>query len=310
VTGLVLVLSALAIAFDPARAPIMVVVAIACTASPWRISWRKSSGTALRPALVWVALAMGLALVAQACALFEPVEGGRPAAGHLTYLSVLSLLAALISVLNARSPGSRVWAGLMLLLVVVFLIPWLEEPGRLRRAHGLARLHLDAPWTLFYAILVVMGVTNYLPTRFGVASVAVGVLFLVEYLGLTRVDWSAGRRAIVWLWVSWMMALSLWIARLNEKRGPAGRGECERLWFWFRDHWGVVWALRVAERFNRTAMLAGWPVRLTWFGLEPAATLPPGETPAVPDEALATLRGLLRRFAQPERLEQAASTGD
>jgi hypothetical protein len=309
VIALVLAFAALAIVIDPRWAPLVVVAANISAALPWLEAWRMAGGTALRPALVWVALAMGLLLAAQVCALLEPLEGGRPGAGHFTYLAVLSLLAALTSVLNARSPGGRVWAGLMVLLVVVFLIPWLEEPGRMRRAHGLTRLHLDAPWSLFYAILVVMGVTNYLPTQFGAAALGMGILFVLEYLSLTRVDWSAASRATIGLWVSWLMALNLWLARWSKKREAVDRSGCERLWFWFRDHWGVVWALRVSERFNRTAGLAGWPVRLTWFGLEPATTLPAGETPAVPDEALATLRGLLRRFARPERLDQAAADG-
>ena len=77
------------------------------------------------------------------------------------------MLAALLSVLNARDPGGRIWAGLMVMLVVVFLIPWLETPGRWRRAQALTPPNLESPWTLFYGILVLIGVTNYLPTRFG-----------------------------------------------------------------------------------------------------------------------------------------------
>jgi hypothetical protein len=173
----------------------------------------------------------------------------------------------------------------------------------------LARLHLDAPWTLFYAILVVMGVTNYLPTRYGVAAAASGLAFSLEFVGLSHSDWPAGRRAIVWSWVSWSMSLGIWLARWSERRGPVGRDECERVWFWFRDHWGVVWALRVAERFNRTAALAHWPIRLHWFGVEPATTVPPEDRPAVPADAAVTLRSLLRRFARPERLDRAAAGG-
>jgi hypothetical protein len=81
-------------------------------------------------------------------------------------------------------------------------------------------------------------------------------------------------------------------------------GRFERLWLWFRDHWGVVWALRVRERFNREAELAGWPVRLSWFGLEQVDS-PSGDQPAAaPALAETTLRGLIRRFAQPWRLDQ------
>jgi hypothetical protein len=288
----------------PGHAPPVLALVLSSTAWPWYQAWRTARGTALRPALVWVALAIVTAIVAQAAGWGEPVASGRPWAGRLTYLSVLATLAALISVLNARTPGGRVWAGLMALLVVVFLIPWLEAPWRLRRAQGLAQLHLDAPWTFFYALVVLVGVTNYLPTRFGVAAGWLALGFLVEYLGLTRVDWPASQRALLWSWASWTLAASLWAARHRAVRAPAARGRLEQLWFWFRDLWGVVWALRIRERFNRTAELKAWPVRLGWFGLEPAEGSSAALPPEAPPEAEAAFRGLIRRFAPGGRLDE------
>jgi hypothetical protein len=308
VIGLLLATSALAIWFDPGRGPLFLVVALSSAGHPWLTAWRWARGTALRPALVWAGLAIVLAVIAQLESLNESLEAGRPGAGRITYVAILALLAALVSVLNARSPGGRVWAGLMVLLVVVFLIPWLEEQTRLRRAQGLTQLHLDAPWTIFYGLLVVVGLTNYVPTRFGLAAACLGLVFVLEYLGLTRVDWPAERRAALWSWVAWTFALSVWVAHWSAARAPAARQRCERLWFWFRDHWGVVWALRVRERFNRSADLARWPVRLSWFGLEPADPLATGAVPACPAEAEAAFRGLIRRFAQPWRLDEASGT--
>jgi hypothetical protein len=188
------------------------------------------------------------------------------------------------------------------------LIPWLEEQTRLRRAQGLAQLHLDPPWTIFYGLLVLVGVTNYLPTRFGIAAICLALAFFFEYLGLTQVEWPADRRAAIWSWVTWSFALSVWVARWRAGHSPAARASVERLWFWFRDHWGVVWALRVCERFNREAALVGWPVRLSWFGLEPADPLRSDEGPSCPPEAEAAFRGLVRRFARPWRLDLASGT--
>jgi hypothetical protein len=70
----------------------------------------------------------------------------------------------------------------------------------------------------------------------------------------------------------------------------------------FRDHWGVVWALRVRERFNRSAEAAGWPIRLTWHGVVPAPDGGGDRGGAPPEVAEATLIGLLRRFATEDRL--------
>jgi len=306
VIGLLLAFSAIAIGVDPSRAPLVLVVVLCSTGIPWRSAWNSARGTALRPALVWAALAVTLAALAQAVAWMEPVAGGRPVTGRMTYLAVLASLAALISVLNARSPGGKVWAILMILLIVVFLVPWLEDQTRLRRAGGLAPVHLDAPWTIFYVLLALVGVTNYLPTRFGFAAVGMAIVFILEYLALTRQDWPPVRRAILWSWVAWTMATSVWIARYSAGRSPAGRANGERIWFWFRDYWGVVWALRALERFNRSAELNHWPVRLTWFGLKPAGPPKPDEPLQFPIAAEAAFRGLIRRFAQPWRLDQAA----
>ncbi len=287
-------------------APLLLNVLIVSTAVPLLHAWRTARETALRPALVWAALALALLSSASLLAIHEPASGGRPGTGRLTYLSVLCLLAAFGSVLNARVPGSRIWAGLMALLVVVFLIPWLEGPLRMRRAGWLAPLYLDSPWNLFYAFMVVVGVTNYLPTRFALSAIGFGVTFFLEYLALTRWDWPPECSAICLSWLAWSCVLSAWIARYLADRGPSGRVPFERLWFWFRDAWGVVWALRIEDRFNRTAELKGWPVRLSWFGLVATGDRQDqGNDPlTVPNEAIADFRALVRRFATTERLEQ------
>jgi hypothetical protein len=304
--GLSLALSAIAIGVDPSRAPIVLAVSLATTVFPLHSAWISARGTALRPALIWVALVIAFALLAQVLACFEPLAGGRPATGRVTYLAVLAALAALISVLNARSPGGGVWAILMVLLVVVFLVPWLEDQTRLRRAAGIAYVHLDAPWTIFYVLLVIVGVTNYLPTRFGFAAVVLAAGFVLEFLSLTTLDWPPARHAVLWSWVAWSLAASFWIAHSSANRAPEARSGGERIWFWFRDYWGVVWALRAMERFNRSAELSHWPVRLTWFGLHSVDAKDSDRPLEFPIAALAAFRGLIRRFAEPWRLDLAA----
>jgi hypothetical protein len=312
VIGLLLALSAVAIAVDAARAPLVLIVLLLVSSRSILLAWRAESGTALRPALVWAIVAISLAVISQASALTQPLATGRPLAERFTYLCVLSLLAALGSVLNARTPGGRAWAGLMLLLVVVFLIPWLADQTRLRRATSLAPLHLDAPWSIFYGLLVVVAVTNYLPTRFGLSAVALGIVFILEYVALSPTGWPASRRAVIWSWIGWILALALTIARFSARRGPNASSRLELLWFWFRDRWGVVWALRVLERFNRAAEVSHWPVRLTWFGLVSVSGEEGAGRPPSPDELETIFRNLMTRFAQSWRLDQVtkqASSG-
>jgi hypothetical protein len=298
----ILAMGAGLLAWWPAWAPGAVGIGVATAVAPLVRGWRGARGTALRAALAWGGLALALGMVAQAWAWGELWESGRPGAGQWAYLSVLAALAASISVLNARRPGGGAWALLMGLLVLVFLVPWLEGAGLARGAGGWDRLRLDAPWTLFYGLLVLAGVTNYLPTRYGPASAWLALAFALEYLGLTHTDWPATWRGRIWSAAPWSLAAAAWAAEgcAGRDPGPPGLG---RLWAWFRDHWGVVWALRVRERFDRAAEAAGWPVRLSWHGPVPVAGR---QAEPVPAAAEATLKGLLRRFADPSRLDEAA----
>ena len=267
VIGGVLLGSGILAVVMPASGPLATLLVLILGVRTWRAAWKASWGMTLRGALVWAAVAIALGMLAQVVALSEPLESGRPWTARVTYLMVLSILAGLISVLGARNPGGGAWAILMVLLVVVFLIPWLEGAGRLRRAQGLAQLQLDSPWTLFYGLLVLAGITNYLPTRYGPAAIGLGAGLVLEYLGLTRAEWTAPSRAVAWTGVAWLSGASLWLAGWCANQPVSGRNPLERLWFGFRDRWGVVWALRTQERFNRAAELARWPFRLTWFGL-------------------------------------------
>jgi hypothetical protein len=106
----------------------------------------------------------------------------------------------------------------------VFLIPWLEGPGLRRVVSGTGPLRLDSPWTLFYALLVLAGVTNYLPTRYALAAVVLGLGFGLEYVGLTRDITSPARRAMLWSALPWCLAASAWLADWRAGAPSAARG--------------------------------------------------------------------------------------
>lgn len=283
----------------------VLIVLLAASFHPLSRAWTAARGTALRPVILWGLGAVALAVAAQLCGVVEPLEAGRPWLGRFTYLSTLASLAALLSVLNARTPGAGAWAVLMTMLVVVFLIPWLEEPGRFHQARGLRLLRLDAPWTIFFILVAGTGVTNYLPTRYGPAALALGLGYVLEYLSLTRPDWPAEARAAAWSGFSWSLAAAVWTARRRARRerpvSTAPGDALNQTWLWFRDHWGVVWGLRIAERFNKSAESARWPCRIGWFGTIAGSEGEPASTPVA---AVSTFRGLLRRFIKPERLRE------
>lgn len=295
--------------WGPEQAPIWVLGSLGISLLPMARGWRLAQGTALRPPLVWGLVALIFGMMAQLAALREPLAEGRPWAGHGTYLMSLASLAALVSILNARRPGSGPWAGLMALLFLVFLIPWLEGSGLVGSGHAMERLRLESPWNLFFGLLILAGTVNYLPTRYGPAAALAGIGLGLEWLALIATAWPPSWRGRLWSLVPWCLALAVWVAELITARPPHAKTDLDRLWLWFRDRWGLVWSLRVMERFNREARVARWPIRLEWPGVvstssQPASGDPP--EPMVPENALATLRGLLRRFADRERLDEAA----
>jgi hypothetical protein len=98
--------------------------------------------------------------------------------------------------------------------------------------------------------------------------------------------------------------VAAWVAEASARGGGRGAPGVDRLWNWFRDRWGVVWARRVQERFNQSARATGWPIRLGWFGVVPE----PGHDLVIPEAAEATLKGLLRRFADAATVEDAAGS--
>jgi hypothetical protein len=163
-------------------------------------------------------------------------------------------------------------------------------------------LRLDPPWNLFFGLLAVAGVLNYLPTHYGLAALSVGAGLALEWAELVHPAWARFGPAFPWI-----LALAIWLAEARSSGGEAGRNGVERLWFWLRDRWGLVWGVRVLDRFNRAAESSGWPFRLGWHGI-----IAEGESSDESSAAAeATLHGLLRRFADRERIEaESARTLD
>ncbi len=188
------------------------------------------------------------------------------------------------------------------MLMILFLIPWLEGSGLdFGAASPARRLRLEAPWSLFYLGLAAAGVINFLPTRYGPAAVLLGIGLGLEFAGLARFELDASWRGRLWSAVPVFFAAAIWSGYRMSRPSPLARSDLERLWFWFRDHWGVVWSLRILERYNRAASATPRGLRLTWHGLD-------GQEPkgSAVFDATALLAGLLRRFADAERIGHEA----
>jgi hypothetical protein len=112
------------------------------------------------------------------------------------------------------------------------------------------------------------------------------------------------------LWATLTLTICAWGA-IVQSRSPLaiGRQAIDRMWLRFRDTFGLVWAMRVLERFNETARLKKWPFLLGLEGIQPVDRPDPPVPEPVFDqaalhEAETSLRWLLEKFVDEAWFER------
>ena len=83
----------------------------------------------------------------------------------------------------------------------------------------------------------------------------------------------------------------------------------DRAWLDFRDMYGVVWALRIAEQLNKSSEMYDWGITAGWNGLvDKESGNPATDLDEATETAIAkSLRTMLRRFVSPDWLDQRLS---
>lgn len=253
---------------------------------PLAAAWRHLEGTSLRHALLWGAAAYGSW---GAVGVFQDSLTGEEAA-TLRRIALCLGCAPGVAVLGARRPHVGAWNFVVLGLLGVLLLPLLEDLFLGVRSHGELR-------TFFVGAILAVTVLNYLPTTRGCAALAAGVGWAGQFLTLVDPAGIGTLRPVFAGTIFDLLLLAVpWLA-WGGAMFPRGGTEFDRVWRGFRNAFGLVWGHRVREQFNAAARNAGWPVVLTWKGLEKNADR------GTPDDAIttSTLRALLKRFAAPER---------
>jgi hypothetical protein len=95
-------------------------------------------------------------------------------------------------------------------------------------------------------------------------------------------------------WSLGLAAAAPWLAAIPIALRSRQSRDADSRWRDFRDRFGVVWAMRLREQFNRAAEHAGLKVELGWRGLNRLDGQPVG-----PDERIASqelLAALMKRF--------------
>jgi hypothetical protein len=256
-------------------------------------------GTTLRAPWWWAAGSLAAIAGSEAAVAILGVDQTAGAAQLRLAASTTTFL-PLVALLGAKRPQDRAWQFILLAFWVMLALPagqaWLLRPDSPPAMHGL--------WTGFMLLLAVIGCTNYLPTRFWPAAVlaAAGQIVLHwRYLPLIGVTQSEDLS----LWGLGLLTAALIVATAIGRQGRTRGDPLDRIWIDFRDQYGVVWGLRVAERVNASAKMHGWDVALGWHGF---ATNGGGSVEVIPADVRAgieaVLRTVLRRFVSAEWIDR------
>lgn len=229
---------------------------------------------------------------------------------QLWYAAAVMLLCPPISILGARRPGSAWWSW----FIVVPLLCVMGWPAAEAWRNGVPPepLEIDAPVVIGYAFVLVMGLGNYFGTCFTRPAIllAAAALLNVSAFWHDRPDWMPNATWSHLMATAGVIAATWWGA-IGFRQRSVSLWPLERVWLDFRDTFGIVWARRVQERFNETALRSAWPVRLGPIGFvaEAAQRVDPIAVDAATSDAMeAWLRWLLRRFVDPEWIDSRLRT--
>ncbi|HEV3340667.1 MAG TPA: hypothetical protein VG125_09925 [Pirellulales bacterium] len=266
--------------------PIGLTAAIVC----WR-AWHKLHHATLSAPCAWA----GASLALVTCAAGLPaVAGGSSGANwtaHVDYLASITTLAPFVALLGAKRPQDRAWQLIVAALVALFAFQdfrtWAIDPSTSPTPH--------AAWRWLTTGLVVMQLLNYLATLHAAAAClafAGQACLLRDNLVVPSGD--SGELIPYGLI---LVSTAVFAAALRE-RGT--HNDAQGAWLKFRDRYGALWALRVAERVNAVAAQQNSPFRLRWSGfrLERFDTEQPADRqPSLDaDPVSKTLQAILARF--------------
>jgi hypothetical protein len=236
---------------------------------------RELRGTTLLAPWRWACFSFATLSSGAVLVAWPSVDLSPNGADHVRYLAGATTLAPFVALLGAKRPHDRDWQWIVLALLLLLALP----SGKAFIFDSGAPPALHAAWRLLLAILLSSQLVNHLPTSFWPSALLAGLAqlgWLAGYLPGVAIGPSgigsngAGSNGTGALAGLALATAAIWLVRLPMQRRRLPRRPIDRLWLEFRDAYGALWALRVAERFNASAGMYGWPARLRWDGMREA----------------------------------------
>ncbi len=286
---------------NPELAWTMLIGGAACA-----VLWRSQSqvrGTTLVGPWLWTLVSLVSLVITQMVSSF--VGDQALWTSSLEFAAIATSFCPLMSLLGAKRPQDQAWHFIVLTLWIILVLPvaesWILRHGQMPDLRG-AR-----SW--FMLVLILLGVANSLPTRFWFPALLSGVgqvAMLADYLPIVRE--LVENPPIAVGFTAYAMAV-IFAARIARRR-PSHAHPWDHLWLSFRDEFGLLWGLRVAERINAAAQISEWPLILRWDGFHDLTGQPwcaTSITEEVQEGLRQTMTNLLRRFVSPEWIAQRLS---
>lgn len=271
----------------------------------WVVMWNAARDvwrTTLRTAASWslTSLAMWTFAFASDFAVNAFTEGGRDL---LWYLTAVMCACPPVAVLGARKPGAAAWGFFVLLPLLLVLLWPAVASTRVWRA-GVA-LELEEPALVAFSVVLVMGCGNYFGTKFTLPALlfAGAVVLLLAPMSAVSPELFRHQRDVR-AGATLVLAVSMGLARLRCHATPLPGDPWTALWLDFVDHYGQVWAKRVMDRLNDTARHEQWSAHLEWQGFVWKANVSVSERTQTFERLEHNLRWLLKRFVEPEWIDQ------
>ncbi len=254
----------------------IILVALSCCAA-----WFVRGSTAV-PAALWSAAASAVFAITTLQQVTEDPDIATLGI-HRVVVAAFSVC-PVMSLLGAKRPQHGVWQFIVATLAAVLALPAasavLIRPGSLPDLHILGRF--------FLPVLVIAGWMNFVGTRRAVAAtlVAIGHFGLIWPLlpGIQLADalpqatrdlaavscmTSGGLLALCQTLFAHSRRLSVLAdgVQLSSENAEFVR-HVNACFFALRETLGAAWTLRLAERFDLMATQRGWPVQLTFHGVQ------------------------------------------